>query len=186
MTGACRVGELGDRAFRSGCLEDVDWVFQCAAKVGDWGPMAEFRRINVDCLRPLVELACERPIRRFVYISSLGVYQLRNHPGTTERVPPMKSGDGHWDTKIDAERMVQDAWRRHGLPAVIIRPGYVYGPRDNPVLPRLLKNLQARKVVYFASGNQALGPIYSWGWPSYWRTSWSPSAKRSAPRRRRC
>jgi len=36
----------------------------------------------------------------------------------------------------------------------------VYGPRDNHVLPRLLTNLRAGKVVYLGSGRQALGPIY--------------------------
>ena len=156
----CRVGALDDREFIASCLDGVDWVFQCAAKVGDWGPMAEFRRVNIDCLHPLVELSCERPIKRFIYISSLGVYPLRHHRGTTEDEPPMKSGDGYWDTKIDAEHMVQEAWGRDGLPAVIIRPGYVYGPRDNHVLPRLLAKLKAGKVVYMGSGDQALGPIY--------------------------
>ncbi len=58
--GACLetiVGDLEDhQALRNG-VAGADWVFNCAAKVGDWGTLAEFRRLNVEALRLLLDAA---------------------------------------------------------------------------------------------------------------------------------
>src|SRR5437879_846926 len=44
-------GDLSDaQALRQG-VAGADWVFNCAAKVGDWGPLEEFRRLNVAAFR---------------------------------------------------------------------------------------------------------------------------------------
>src|SRR5262245_58447219 len=51
------VGDLeDDESLRAG-VAGADWVFNCAAKVGDWGTLADFRRLNVDALRLLLEAA---------------------------------------------------------------------------------------------------------------------------------
>src|SRR5262249_61623794 len=42
---------------------------------------------------------------------------------------------------------------------VILRPGFVYGPRDRTLLPRLIANLR-RRLRYIGSGRQALNCIY--------------------------
>src|SRR5262245_42934821 len=50
-------GDLEDEdALRQG-VSGSDWVFNCAAKVGDWGDLDEFRRLNVDALRLLLDAA---------------------------------------------------------------------------------------------------------------------------------
>jgi nucleoside-diphosphate-sugar epimerase len=46
-------------------------------------------------------------------------------------------------TKAEAERLVRDAWR-DGFPAVIARPGLVYGPGDLHLLPFFRSVLQRR------------------------------------------
>ena len=57
------VGDLEDpEALRAG-VAGADWVFNCAAKVGDWGTLAEFRRLNVEALRLLLDAAVRRPGR---------------------------------------------------------------------------------------------------------------------------
>jgi nucleoside-diphosphate-sugar epimerase len=42
----------------------------------------------------------------------------------------------------------------------ILRPGFVYGPRDRSVLPRLADRLRERSVVYIARGRYALNTTY--------------------------
>ena len=81
-------GELGDPALVKKALEDVDVVVHCAAKVGDWGSVEEYRPINVEALRGLLEASKGRALSRFVHMSSLGVYQARHHYGTDETTPP--------------------------------------------------------------------------------------------------
>ena len=78
----CR-GDLGDPASLPAALEGADVVFHTAAKVGDWGPPEEYRAVNVEGLRHLVEACRGRPLRRFVHFSSLGVYAARHHHGTS-------------------------------------------------------------------------------------------------------
>ena len=57
------VGDLEDpKAFQAG-VAGADWVFNCAAKVGDWGTLDEFRRLNVEALRLLLDAAVPRPAR---------------------------------------------------------------------------------------------------------------------------
>ena len=53
--------------------DEIDVVFHCAARVGDWGPIDEYRAVNVAGLRGLLEACKGRPLKRFVRFSSLGV-----------------------------------------------------------------------------------------------------------------
>src|SRR5262245_9137073 len=77
-------GDLADAEVVRRAVEGVDVVVHCAAKVGDWGPVEEYRAVNVDALRGLLEACRGRPLHRFVHVSSLGVYAARHHRGTDE------------------------------------------------------------------------------------------------------
>src|SRR5271167_4203513 len=68
------VGDLEDPDALVAGATGADWVFNCAAKVGDWGTLDEFRRLNVSALRLLLEAALAARIERLVHVSSLGVY----------------------------------------------------------------------------------------------------------------
>ncbi|WP_148592946.1 NAD-dependent epimerase/dehydratase family protein [Aquisphaera giovannonii] len=156
------VGDLQDAdALRKGA-EGADWIFNCAAKVGDWGTLAEFRRLNVEALRLLLDAAVAAKVGRFVHVSSLGVYEGRDHHGTDETVPPAADSlDAYTRSKTEAEALVLEYARAKGLPAAIVRPGFIYGERDRTVLPKLLTNLRRGTFAYFGSGEQALNCIYA-------------------------
>src|SRR5437588_12267979 len=51
-------GELTDAVLLQRALEDAEVVVHCAAKVGDWGPIEDYRLVNVQALRSLLE-ACK-------------------------------------------------------------------------------------------------------------------------------
>src|SRR3954447_2971301 len=133
-------GDLEDvDALRRG-VDGVDWVFNCAAKVGDWGTLDEFRRLNVEAFGHLLEAAVDARVERFVHVSSLGVYEGRDHFGTDETVPPAaESLDAYTRSKVEAEELALHYYEAKGLPISIVRPGFIYGPRDRTVLPKLLK-----------------------------------------------
>jgi nucleoside-diphosphate-sugar epimerase len=154
------VGDLEDaEALRRGCA-GADWVFNCAAKVGDWGTLEEFRRLNVEAFRLLLEAALEARVERFVHVSSLGVYEGRDHYGTDETTPPAADSlDAYTRSKTEAEALAL-SYVAKGLPVAIVRPGFIYGERDRTVLPKLLTNLRRGTFAYFGSGNQALNCIY--------------------------
>lgn len=154
-------GDLEDAESLRRGVAGADWVFNCAAKVGDWGTLAEFRRLNVDALRLLLDAACDAQVERFVHVSSLGVYAGRDHHGTDETVPPAASSlDAYTRSKTEAEALVLKYHKGRSLPAAIVRPGFIYGERDRTVLPKLLMNLRRGTFAYFGSGEQALNCIY--------------------------
>lgn len=155
------LGDLEDQqALRRGC-EGTDWVLNCAAKVGDWGTLEEFRKLNVEALGLLLDAATEAKVGRFVHVSSLGVYEGRDHFGTDETVPPAsESLDAYTRSKVEAEALALEYHRTRGLPVSIVRPGFIYGPRDRTVLPKLLDALRGGRFFYFGSGDQALNCIY--------------------------
>jgi 2-alkyl-3-oxoalkanoate reductase len=154
-------GDLEDaEALRRG-VAGADWVFNCAAKVGDWGTLEEFRRLNVEAFRLLLDAAVDSKIERFVHVSSLGVYEGRDHFGSDENVPPAaQSLDAYTRSKVEAEALALTYVKEKGLPLSVVRPGFIYGPRDRTVLPKLLDALINKRFFYFGSGEQALNCIY--------------------------
>ena len=157
--------ELGDPAaapvIRQAVLE-ADVVIHCAAKVGDWGPLDDYRKVNVDGLRMLLDACKDQPLHRFIHISTLGVYAARHHYGTTEAEPlPARHRDGYSQSKVEAEKLAQTYYHEYGIPLIILRPGFVYGPRDRIVLPRIVDNLKKGTVRYpGARGERALNTIF--------------------------
>lgn len=149
-------GELADRdALRRG-LDGAHVVVHCAAAVGDSGSAAHYRAINVDQLKGLLELSANASLDRFVMMSSLGVYEARDHHGTDETTAIVVRGfDPYTQTKADAERACTAAIQS-GLPATILRPGFTYGPRDRHVLPALSRALARRRLVFIGKGDQLL------------------------------
>ena len=154
-------GDLEDAdALRRGC-EGADWVMNCAAKVGDWGTLEEFRRLNVGALRFLLDAAVAAKVGRFVHVSSLGVYEARDHFGTDETEPPAaQSLDAYTRSKAEAEALALEYFREKHLPVSVVRPGFIYGPRDRTVLPKLLDVLRNKRFFYFGSGDQVLNCVY--------------------------
>lgn len=148
-------GDITDANAVRTAVAGASVIVHCAAKVGDWGPTEEYREVNVHALERLLE-AVEQcgDLKRFVHISSLGVYQARDHYGTDETEEPSTTGiDGYTLTKVEAERVVLRHVEERGLPAVVLRPGFIYGPRDRTVLPRLLERLRSGQFAF-------LGPPY--------------------------
>jgi len=154
-------GDLEDAdALRRGAA-GADLVINCAAKVGDWGTLDEFRRLNVAALRLLLDASAGARVARFVHVSSLGVYEARDHHGTDESVPPAaESLDAYTRSKVEAEALALEYHRDRGLSVAVVRPGFIYGPRDRTVLPKLLDALRGGRFFYFGSGRQALNCVY--------------------------
>jgi nucleoside-diphosphate-sugar epimerase len=154
-------GDLADaEALRRG-VAGADWVFNCAAKVGDWGTLEEFRALNVAAFGLLLDAAAAAQVERLVHVSSLGVYEARDHHGTDEETPPAADSlDAYTRSKTEAEALALRYHEERGLPVSIVRPGFIYGPRDRTVLPKLLSALRAGRFAYFGSGDQVLNCIY--------------------------
>jgi 2-alkyl-3-oxoalkanoate reductase len=154
-------GDLADSAAMKSGVEGCDIVINCAAKVGDWGTLEEFRSLNVVALKKLLDAMVDAKTKRFVHVSSLGVYEGRDHFGTDETTPPATNSlDAYTRSKCEAEAMVMQYVTEKGLQASVVRPGFIYGERDRTVLPKMLVNMRRGILRYFGSGDQALNCVY--------------------------
>lgn len=155
-------GAIGDPAdaFASH-LEGAEVVFHCAALVSDWAPLDEMVRVNVDGTRALAEAVLAAPsVKRMVYLSSMAVFGMAPQIEMDETAPVIRTGDNYNLTKIRAEEILGDLARDRGLSAVMLRPPYVYGPRDRQFIPRLLEGLRSGQFTFLGSGLQPITLCY--------------------------
>ncbi|MFM7099025.1 NAD(P)-dependent oxidoreductase [bacterium] len=154
-------GDLQDESLPKEATLGVDTVFHCAAKVGDWGSIDSYRQVNVEGLRKLLNSLEPSQIHRFIHFSSLGVYEARHHYQTDESTPPPEQHfDGYTQSKVESEKLALQYHREKGYPVVVLRPGFIYGPRDRTVLPRLMQKLKTKEVKYIGSSSYAMNNIF--------------------------
>jgi len=76
-----------------------------------------------------------------------------------ESAPLVHSGDNYNYTKILAEELIQRYVAR-GFPAVILRPPYIYGPRDRQFFPRLVGMILKGSFRFIGSGANPITLVY--------------------------
>ena len=125
-------GELIDRDSCRRMLDDCESVVHLAARlVGS--PSVLFLSTVVGT-RALVDAAVDHGTRRLVLISTLGVYGtagLPAHSVVDEACaidPKPHLRDPYTYSKIEQERVAWVGGAERGLPLVVVRPGFVFGP----------------------------------------------------------
>lgn len=153
-------GDINDPASLKNAVKGMDVVYHSAALADEWISPKEARRVNVEGTRNLLDAAKEAGIKRFVFVSSLAVLGMRDHHGTPADAPYHKSGDSYIDTKIDSEQLAMDYFRKYGLPVTVVRPGFVFGPRDNKLIPRISDRLGKKQFMFVGSGKNKINAVY--------------------------
>jgi dihydroflavonol-4-reductase len=113
-------------------MHDIDVVFHAAGVVDHWNQGVDrMVEVNVEGTRHVVEAALQVGVPRFVHISSSAAMGIHPNEVVDEsyqfNVPASRFVYGH--SKFLAEEIVLDAVK-NGLPAVIVNPTTVIGPRD--------------------------------------------------------
>lgn len=142
----------GAAALRRG-MKGATHVFHCAGYVDDWAARDTMVQINVEGLRNVLEAAEGLDLARFVLLSSCVVYGDTNQTDVDESRPFTETGDSYNYAKIASERLLEEFVRRTELPAVILRPPYIYGERDRNFFPRVCSALRDGEWVYLSRGS---------------------------------
>jgi nucleoside-diphosphate-sugar epimerase len=155
----CR-GDLGDGASLETAVRGVDRVIHCAARTGPWGPMAEYEVANVRGLKMLVDVAMATGVRRFVHVSSITVHG-NDVRGTADEDAPLRVEPNPYSrTKVMGERLLGEMVRNKGAPISIVRPGWIYGPRDRASFARFATFIRDGKMVVIGSGKNHIPLIH--------------------------
>jgi nucleoside-diphosphate-sugar epimerase len=124
------LGEITDRGAVSASLDGVSVVYHLAGRLLVPGVQStEYHRTHVEGTQLLLS-HCQREadLDRFVHCSTTGVLGPTGESPADERAP-LRPTNVYEATKAEAEATVRSTWR-DGFPAVIVRPGLVYGPGD--------------------------------------------------------
>lgn len=90
-------------------------------------PLAEYRKVNVSGTLNFARQAAESGVKRFIFISSIGVNgNVNTRPFTEDDAP--NPADLYAKSKWEAEQGLREIQRETGMELVIIRPPLVYGP----------------------------------------------------------
>jgi 2-alkyl-3-oxoalkanoate reductase len=126
--------DLGDETQLRQALCDIDTIFHCAALCGAPGSLKDFEDVNVAGTRRLLDLASERGVRQFIYVSSMSVYAVPADPAATldESAPLDRRAaerGSYTQSKLAAETAVLEHARQQQFPRILVlRPGTIYGP----------------------------------------------------------
>lgn len=165
---ASRVAELGAEASRSS-LDDVapehldgcDAVVHCAAYVEEWGTREVFWRINVEGTSRLLEASKVAGVARFIFVGTeAALFDGHDLIGIDETTPyPERQRFLYSETKAEAERRVLAA-SDDGFTALSIRPRFVWGPRDQSVLPAIRRMVEAGSYSWIDGGRARTSTTY--------------------------
>lgn len=124
-------------------LAAVDAVVHCAARAHVLRteavePLAAFRHSNVEVTLKLAREAARAGVRRFVFVSSIGVLG-RSQERCFSVLDAANPEDAYAISKWEAEQALRMVARETGLEVVVVRPPLVYGPGAPGNFGRLLE-----------------------------------------------
>lgn len=153
-------GDLSDRRSLDRATRGVERALHCAAKTGPWGPEDEYQRANVLGLQALIESSLAAGVQRFTHVSSITVHGNDVHGAADETTPLRIEPNPYSRTKVAGEHLVAAFVRDQGAPITIVRPGWIYGPRDVASFGRFAAMIQAGKMPILGSGANHIPLVY--------------------------
>ena len=136
-------GNLLARADCAAAAQDVALIYHLAAGTGEKSFPNAFMN-SVVTTRNLLEASRRESLRRFVSVSSFAVYTNMHklHGRWLDESCPVENhpelrGDAYAFAKVKQDEIVSAYGREHGIPYVIVRPGYVYGPGKKAISARV-------------------------------------------------
>jgi nucleoside-diphosphate-sugar epimerase len=153
------VGGVTDGDAVAAAVADVRVVYHLAGRLLAPGvPAREYHRTHVEGTLLLLAQCQEQPgLERFVHCSTTGVLGVTGDRPAAETAP-FRPTNVYEATKARAELAVRRTWR-DGFPAVVVRPGLVYGPGDLHLLPFFWAVLR-RRFRPIGRRTARLHPVY--------------------------
>src|SRR5256886_14861447 len=153
-------GDLTEPETLKRAVQGVQRVYNVAAKTGPWGLEDVYRAINVGGLADLISASMDAGVQRIVHTSSITVYGHHLHGIITEDQPFHAEDNPYSRTKIAGEKIIADCVQERGAPVVIVRPAWIYGPRDTASFGRFVAMVESGKGFLIGSGKNIVPIVY--------------------------
>lgn len=137
-------------------VRGVDVVYHLAGVMRDWGPRQLFLDVNVGGTEHVCRACVAEGVERLIHVSSVAATGMEDYSGIKDENTPLLANSPrhhpYLHSKAEGERVVRRYMRVHGLSATILRPSYVYGPRELNVGLYIVARLLQRHF-YLLPGN---------------------------------
>ena len=155
------LGSVTDAAAVARAVHGCDVVIHLAAKVSFAGAEEDFRAVNVDGTRTLLDAARAAGVRRFVMISSPSVAHFGASIIGADADPadPARAHGAYARTKAAAE-LVALAADSPELRVVAVRPHIVWGPGDTQLVARVVERARSRRLPLLSGGTALIDTTY--------------------------
>ncbi len=139
--------------------DTITTIIHIAAIAGDWVNRKKAYAVNVTGTEYLLKQAEKIGCKKFIYVSTIGVYGHEKYINATED-KKLKSSSTYERTKIEADKYIQDFAKTtsNGMEFIIIRPSSMYGEGDRYIIPAYTKYLKKGKMILIGRG-KSLYPI---------------------------
>jgi nucleoside-diphosphate-sugar epimerase len=154
------VADIGDRTAIAEAMRGMDRVLHCAARTGPWGPNADYERVNVRGLEILVHSAMAAGVQRIVHVSSITVHGIDIRGQADEDAPLRQEPNPYSRSKLAGELLLQRLIKDEAAPVTIVRPGWIYGPRDTASFARFAQLVEKGRMVIIGSGENHVPLVY--------------------------
>jgi nucleoside-diphosphate-sugar epimerase len=156
------VGNLGDLEAVDRAVRGAKLVIHAgAAMTGGW---VEHECATIAGTRNIVHACRRHGAAKLVHVSSLSVVDWAGeHGGTISEATPLEpraeERGSYTRAKLAAEHIVSQSCLEHGLPAVIVRPGQIFGGRIPLLTPAIARGIGQWRLI-LGNGNAPLPLVY--------------------------
>ncbi|WP_072314922.1 NAD-dependent epimerase/dehydratase family protein [Agrococcus sp. Marseille-P2731] len=155
------LGSITDAGHVARTLRGAEGVVHLAAKVSLAGDPGEFRTVNVEGTRTMLDAAERTGVTRFVQVSSPSVAHLGASlagVGADPASPEHARGD-YARTKAEAELLALDR-DSAAMAVVAVRPHIVWGPGDTQLIERIVERARRGRVPLLSGGTALIDTTY--------------------------
>lgn len=157
-------GDIRDEDIVKKAMRGITVVYHLAAKIDfDGKSYEDYKDVNVDATRLLVEACKNKKITKFVFFSSIAVHGLPAGMGDIvnfDESKPSSYTNLYGKSKWEAENVIRDAHTSQGLPYAIIRPASVYGPREKGPTLALYRAIANKHFLFIGDGKNKMHYVY--------------------------
>jgi nucleoside-diphosphate-sugar epimerase len=148
-------GDLMSGSAMTDGARGADVCFHAAAHLGDFGPLSEFRRVNVKGTQQVLESCRLAGVKRFVHVGTEAALMHGQALVAVDERAPLAFGSRapYSATKAAAEAAVIEA-NSAGLETVVVRPRFVWGAGDTTLLPILVDMARSGRLRWIGGGRQ--------------------------------
>ena len=138
-----KIGDITNLEETTNAMKDCNIVFHNAALATDWGKKEDFHKINVEGTENVLKSAKTNRIKFFILTSSTAVLGEEDSLKKKKEDAPYKPNYPYflsniWEsnmndyrhTKMLSEKKAIEFCKENNIPLTVIRPVWVYGPRE--------------------------------------------------------